>query len=751
MRQALTVRWKAVRSHNVFRVLSPVLALYWNIVRSHHVFRGLSRVLTVCWNIVRSRNVFRGLARSRETIEEAHWSHACLKGVAMCGIALKWMALSLGLLVACLIGALFIIDVDQYRDLVQSRSEDVLGRQLTIAGDIELEWSMSPTLAVHDVALANVPGASRPEMARIGTLAFGLELLPLLRGELRISHLTIIDADLILESGEQGVGNWVFSSGGEPAEGDVGTIPFLQTLELRNSRLTYGGLLNQRRVVEIDEAILTADSPDSEIKLDVSGAVHGVKVRGTAHAGSVASLMARSADWPVSVAGRIGTNRIALEGTIGDPWLFSGYRLRTDATISSLATLRALGGEPVGEDSAPMLPTIHASAVLTGTRDRLSVSEFVATMGRSDVAGEFQVTTGENRAGLTGTLAANTIVLSDFEDGTEADNQPTNLPVDLIQATDADLELTIARFVADELDIQEISAELRVQNGQLNLDISKAVVWDGWWGGRIVADSQLSPLAVGVDITVGQIDLEAMLGHWGLENAIFGQLDGALTLHGRGDTVEALLETANGRIALDIGQGQINNAYTELVGRSLLTALLPDGSEAITEVNCAVGHFDVAEGVARSSALLVDTTRVTVGGEGAIDFGGERLDFLLNPRTKDINLLALVAPTRINGPFGDIEVSLMTGDLVIDAATSVLLGVVNPLAIVIPFVTTGTGGENPCLEAIVSQELMTPQSAPERMIGGAVSVVEGFAEGVGEAAEDLGAGISGVINGIFGQ
>ncbi len=749
--QTLTVCRNTMRSRKVFQGFSQALTVCWNTVHSRKLFHGLSQALTVCWNIVRSRNVFQGLARSRTTIEGAHWSHACLKGITVCGIALKWMSLSLVLLIVCFVGALFIIDVEHYRDLVQSRSEAVLGRQLTIAGDIELEWSMSPTLAVHDVALANIAGASRPEMARIGTLAIGLELLPLLRGELRISHLTVIDADLILESGDGGVGNWVFSSDSETSEGEVGTFPFLHTLVLRNSRVTYGGLLNQQRVVEIDEAILTADSPESEIKLNVSGAVHGVKVRGTAHTGSVASLMARSTDWPVSVAGRIGTNRVSVEGTIGDPWSFSGYRLRTDATLSSLAALQAIGGDDTAEDSAPTLPTIHASAILTGTRDRLSVAEFRATMGGSDITGDFQVSVGANRTGIVGALSADTIILGDFTGGSDDDDEPTSLPVGLFQAVDADLELSITRWVTEDLEVNEIAGELRIQNGQLNLDISKAVAWDGWWGGRIVADSQLSPLAVGVDITVGQLDLETMFGYWGVENAIFGKLDGALTLHGRGDTVEALLDTANGRIALDIGQGQINNAYTELVGRSLLTALLADGGEPITQVNCAVGHFDVAQGVARSSALLVDTTRVTVGGEGAIDFGGERLDFLLNPRTKDINLLALVAPTRINGPFGDVEVSLMTGDLMIDAATSVLLGVVNPLAIVIPFVTTGTGGENPCLAAIVSQEVMTPRSAPERMIGGAVSVVEGFAEGVGEAAEDLGTGISNVIDGIFGQ
>ena len=715
------------------------------------IIGGFSRALTVCWNIVRSRSVFRGLARSRTTIEGAGWSHHAIKVVARCGVALKWTAMSLVLLIGSFVGALFMIDVDSYRDAIQSQSEAVLGRELTIAGDIELDLSMSPTLAVHDVALANVAGGSRPEMARIGTLAIGLELLPLLRGELRITHLTVIDGDLILEAGGEGIGNWVLSRDAVASDGGIGTVPFLQALTLRDSRLTYVGLLDQRRVVEIDDAILTAESPESEIEIEFAGAVQGVKVGASGRVGSIASLIGRAADWPVSIAGRLGTNRIAIEGTIDDPWSFSGFRFRTTATVSSLVSLRAIAGQAGGEDTIPTLPPIHATAILTGTQGRLSVTEFIATMGGSDIAGEVSMTTGADRPSIVGTLSAQTIVVSDFAGGVHDDRQPTNLPIELIRAADADLEMSIERLAMGDTEIHEIAAELRVQSGQLNLDVTKAVAWDGWWGGRVVADSLLSPLAVGVDITVGQLDLEAMLRHWDAQGAISGRLDGALTLHGRGDSVEALLDSANGQIALDMGTGQIDSTYTQLVGRSLLTAMLPEDSEPTTYVNCAIGHFDVAQGVARSTALLVDTRRVTVGGEGAVDFGGQRLDFLLNPRTKDANLLALVAPARVHGPFDDVEVSLMTSDLVIDAATSVLLGVANPFAIVIPFVTTGTGSENPCLTAIVSQEMMTPQSAPERMIGSAVSVVEGFAEGVGEAAEDVGTGISNVINGIFGQ
>ena len=722
-------------------------------MRLGKVLEGLERGLTVCWNIVRSRSVFRGLARSRDTIERAGWSHHVIKIIARCGLCMKWAAISLGVLIAGFVGTLFVIDVDSYRTLIQSQSELVLGRQLTIDGEIELDWSLSPSLAVHDVALANVEGGSRPDMARIGTLAIGLELGALLRGDLSITNLTVIDADLILESGADGVGNWVLARGATTADGSVGAVPFLRSLILQDSRLTYVGLLDQRRVLEIDEATLEAESKDSEIRIEVSGAVQGVKADASGSVGSFASLIGRGADWPVALSGRVGTNRVAIDGIIGDPWSFSGYRLGVEATLTSLRALQVASGTGGNGDQIPSLPRIHASAVLSGDPDRVAATEIRATIGESDIAGQLVATMGGGQPNLVGALSSETIVLSDFVSDDPSDaGGPTELPVELLHAVEADLEIAIARLVADDLAVEEIAAELRIQNGQLNLDVGKAVLWDGWWGGRIVADSHLEPLAVGFDITVGQVDLNAMLGHWGMEaGAITGRMDGALTLHGRGDSVEALLESANGQIALDMAEGRINNGYTELVGRNVLTALLPDGDEPVTHVNCAVGHFDVAQGVARSSAILVDTSRVTVGGEGAIDFGGERLDFLLNPRTKDVNLLALVAPARIHGPFGDVEVSLMTSDLVIDAATSVLLGVINPVAIVIPFVTTGTGGENPCLTAIVSQDLMTPQSAPERMIGGAVDVVEGFAEGIGEAATDIGTGISNVIDGIFGQ
>ena len=54
------------------------------------------------------------------------------------------------------------------------------GRDLTLKGRIRLGLSLQPTLTVEDVAFANPPGFSRPQMATLERLDLKLALIPLL-------------------------------------------------------------------------------------------------------------------------------------------------------------------------------------------------------------------------------------------------------------------------------------------------------------------------------------------------------------------------------------------------------------------------------------------------------------------------------------------------------------------------------------------------------------------------------------------
>src|ERR1043166_6756522 len=86
----------------------------------------------------------------------------------------------LALLVGAALAWLMSIDFDRYRPLIAERIKAATGRDFAIAGRLDLKPSLTPTLAVSDLRLANPPGFSRPEMMTIASLEGQVALWPLL-------------------------------------------------------------------------------------------------------------------------------------------------------------------------------------------------------------------------------------------------------------------------------------------------------------------------------------------------------------------------------------------------------------------------------------------------------------------------------------------------------------------------------------------------------------------------------------------
>jgi len=73
-------------------------------------------------------------------------------------------------------------------------------------------------------------------------------------------------------------------------------------------------------------------------------------------------------------------------------------------------------------------------------------------------------------------------------------------------------------------------------------------------------------------------------------------------------------------------------------------------SKASTTVNCMVARFPIDRGVMRAERLLLDTTEMTMGGEGTINLGRETLNLRLVPKPKDPALFSLAVPVIVEGP-----------------------------------------------------------------------------------------------------
>jgi len=109
--------------------------------------------------------------------------------------------------------------------------ERATGRPVAL-GPISLSLSLPPRVTVQQARIANLPGGTAPDFARVGRLETGFALLPLLRGEFDIRDLRLVDAELWLERDAAGQPNWVFSRGGASGGG----LP-LTSLQIETSRI----------------------------------------------------------------------------------------------------------------------------------------------------------------------------------------------------------------------------------------------------------------------------------------------------------------------------------------------------------------------------------------------------------------------------------------------------------------------------------------------------------------------------------
>ena len=136
------------------------------------------------------------------------------------------------------------------------------GRAVT-HGAISIRLGLRPRIAMAGATIANIPGGSRPDFARIGRLEVTLELIPLLAGRVEIDSLLLADADIILERDAEGHPNWAFGTGGGGSSAGGLSIA---AVDIEDSRILMPGGPVSR--LDITSMRLARDEPGDPLELD---------------------------------------------------------------------------------------------------------------------------------------------------------------------------------------------------------------------------------------------------------------------------------------------------------------------------------------------------------------------------------------------------------------------------------------------------------------------------------------------------
>ncbi|HEX3498888.1 MAG TPA: AsmA family protein [Stellaceae bacterium] len=651
---------------------------------------------------------------------------------------------AVALLLAAAIVYVMSIDFDRYRPLLAERVKAATGRDFAIAGRLDLTLSLTPTVAVSDVRVANPPGFSRPDMATIAKLEGQIALWPLLSGRVQIERFTLSGADIIVETDAQGRGNWLLGpTAAPPASTEPGRSLTLAVgaVTIRDSTLTYrDGRSGAEQRLALASATLQASGDGSTLDIAFKGAVDAVPFDIAGKTGGLTALLDGTTPWPVALTATIDKVTATLDGTIAHPRAGKGIALDVTVAADRLADLGLLAGATL-----PASGPFKLAGHLSDSDGRFAVDRLDARLGASDLKGRLEVTPGA-RPRLAATLDADRLALVDFT-GPAAASRPQGkadrvfsadpLPFAALKTVDVALTLAARQLVAAAATLDNFAVDLALADGLLDLRKVAGQFRGSPFTLAATIDARPAVPLVSATGKLDKFDLGGFLKAMAETDLLTGAVDLDLTGRGAGISLRQIMAGVDGRLVAVMGKAELATPLFDLIGADLAQSVLPwAAQDRSTHINCAVVRFDARRGTATSDAMLLDTEKVTMQGAGTVDLASERIALVLTPEPKERSLISLATPIDVGGTLAAPTLTPDRMALAKGAAGAVIGNVIIPFGFLVPLISGGTGNENPCVAALAQAKASGSSARP----GAAVQPRPGES-GIGGALQGVGKGL----------
>jgi uncharacterized protein involved in outer membrane biogenesis len=448
----------------------------------------------------------------------------------------------------------------------------------------------------------------------------------------------------------------------------------------------------------------------------------------------------------------IGRARIAFHGQLDDPLGARGIDGRVDVSGPSLAAV----GEPFGV-TLPSTPPFALRGRLAREGEQWRAEVEAARIGSSRLRGEFRYDATAEVPRLTGNLGGARLAIGDLAPAVGA---PPTAPAEpgagervlparefdlpALRAMDADVRVALDEFelkAAVLAALKPLKAHVKLERGVLTLADIAARTAGGSVAGSTVLDSTAEPAAWKANLRFADIDLagwldaarkdrkssvdarssraalarernEAKAGDVPARSYITGVLQAQLQLSGEGRSTAAILGSLDGELRATVRDGSLSNLGLEVVGLDLAQALgvMARGDESLP-LRCAVVALKARDGKLEPEAAVFDTSDTTVTFDGAADLGDETLALRAVALPRDFSVFTLRTPVRIEGTFAAPRISLEKAPIARRVLAGIALGLVNPLAALLPFMDPGDPQPGGCRELVERQRAQQQSAA----------------------------------------
>jgi AsmA protein len=212
---------------------------------------------------------------------------------------------------------------------------------------------------------------------------------------------------------------------------------------------------------------------------------------------------------------------------------------------------------------------------------------------------------------------------------------------------------------------EQLATELAVGAGQLSLRSVKTRLYGGDFAGSFTIDATTEVPTAHLTGQATSLGLEPLLDALLGTGLMSGKGSFDIDLTGRGNTVGEAVQSAAGKLSLDLRDGQIEGVNLD---RSLCTAFNaadkagpPASAPDVTPYSELSGEATVSDGIASTPNLLARTAHFEGTGSGRLRLVDARVDYSLRLTLK--SPIPIAGCDRINTQVGNSVPFTLTGSL----------------------------------------------------------------------------------------
>ncbi len=625
----------------------------------------------------------------------------------------KVISVLLLILIAGVIGGgyyfLKTFDLNKYKSYAEDLVLKETGRKLSINGSADLGISLIPTLIVNDVELANPSWAKQPQMVKIKQLELKFALLPLLRKEVMIDTVALIQPEVYLEQAADGKASWDFSKPVEAASvkevvaenpgisaqvknadeireniekaEEVGPAAAILAGFAAQNVLIENGVLQlddqkskQVTNLKINKFTLSADSMDDPITAAFDVVYNNQQIKGQTTLGAINQFLAADKPFPVKLSASAFGINVNADGTVSN--VLKAPTFAINANVYN----------PAGNMNAPETTLVtKVSGDVKKVKADISTlnvaNNLVTGMVSADMNGQkpmVNVNLSSDRFDLTSLNSAQPLawnlpeftIISTAQASQLVPNTP--VPYAALTAINANAVVNIKQLViAQGMTADNVSLTAKLNNGVLT--VSPMALDFG--GGEI--DASLTVNAPAQQITAKLNSQNVLLQNLHKEfqvegNSDFGIKSGGQTqiiadLATSGATYRQLVQNLNGQLAAVVDKSVVQAGSLKFMTGNILTQVLSMINLNVNknpeiDLQCAVVRADFAKGKANfPQSIAVQSNQITLVSNGAVNLVNDQIDFTVTPTMslKDAGVMqALSSFIKVGGTLQKPKIAL---------------------------------------------------------------------------------------------